>query len=69
MRLYLETPNVPDEVLIREMNVAMVTESARSKTVGTKRHPARQNQKTVLCAEVSDKQNQSKKKLRRQIST
>ena len=50
MRLYLDTPNVPDEVLIREMNVAMVTESARSKKLGTKRHPARQNQTTVLCA-------------------
>ena len=56
MRLYLETPNVSDEVLIREMNVAMTTESERSNKLGSRRRPARQNQATVLSTEVSDKQ-------------
>ena len=39
MRLYLETSNVSDEVLIGEMNVGMKTESE----LGTGKHPARQH--------------------------
>jgi len=60
MRLYLETPNVSDEVLIREMNVAMTTESERSNKLGSRKCPARQNQATVLCIDVSDKQTNNK---------
>jgi len=41
MRLYLETSNVSDEVFIREMNVAMTTESESK--IGTGKHPARKN--------------------------
>ena len=52
MRLYLETPNISDEVLIREMNVAMTTESERSSKLGTRRRSARQN---ILSTEDSDK--------------
>ena len=55
MRLYLETPNISDEVLIREMNVAMTTESERSSKLGTRRRSARQNQTNILSTEVSDK--------------
>ena len=55
MRLYLETPNISDEVLIREMNVAMTSESERSSKLGTRRRSARQNQTNILSKEVSDK--------------
>ena len=55
MRLYLETPNISDEVLIRERNVAMTTESERSSKLGTRRRSARQNQTNILSTEVSDK--------------
>ena len=48
MRLYLETPNISDEVIIREMNVAMTTESKRSSKLGTRRRSARQNQTNIL---------------------
>ena len=66
MRLYLEMPNISDEVLIREMNVAMTTESERSSKLGTTRRSARQNQTNILSTEVSDKKQQRIQKLRRQ---
>eukprot|EP00794_Sanderia_malayensis_P021110 gene21110-23176_t len=56
IRPFLEMSRVSDEVLIREINIAMTTESERSNKFGARKRPAKNNQASVLATEVADKQ-------------
>ena len=55
MRPFLEMSRVSDEVLIREINIAMTTESERSNKFGARKRPSKNNQASVQATEVADK--------------
>ena len=56
MRPFLEMSRVSDEVLIREINIAMTTESERSNKFGARKRPVKNNQAPVQATEVADRQ-------------
>eukprot|EP00794_Sanderia_malayensis_P010477 gene10477-11576_t len=69
IRPFLEMSRVSDEVLIREINIAMTTESERSNKFGARKRPAKNNQASVLATEVADKQTTKETNAKQQADT